>query len=262
MTGPDLPVQEVSAPSRKLVGTLTIAGVLAGLLIVVVHQVTEPSILAHRARVLRAAVDDVLAQPYRISTLYLIDDVLTEELPAGMDSLTTERVFVGYDEAGTRVGLAISGAEPGFQDIIGLLFGYDPGKEAVLGMKVLESKETPGLGDKIEKDSSFVRAFRGVVVPIRGVKAGSGTGDEHEVDMITGATISSKTIINIINNRIDSFLPLLEAYEGQVAGATPTGGRSAPAEPDGGPEAGSVAVSSDTGSAVSGPLPGSGGGGP
>ena len=31
----------------------------------------------------------------------------------------------------------------------------------VIGMKVLESKETPGLGDKIEKDSAFVAEFRG-----------------------------------------------------------------------------------------------------
>lgn len=220
MTGPDLPVQEASAPSRTLVGTLTIAGVLAGLLIVVVHQMTEPSILEHRARVLHAAVQDVLAQPNTTTTLYLVDGVLLEDLPAGMDSLTTERVFVGYDENGTRVGMAISGAEPGFQDIIGLLFGYDPLSKEVLGMKVLESKETPGLGDKIEKDSSFVSAFRGVLTPIRGVKAGSGRGGEHEVDMITGATISSKAIINIINNRIDSFLPLLEAYERQTAGVT------------------------------------------
>jgi electron transport complex protein RnfG len=222
MSGPDLPVQGVSAPSRKLVGTLTIAGVLAGLLIVVVHQMTEPSILAHRARVLQAAVQDVLAQPHSTTTLYLVDGALLEALPAGMDSLTTERVFVGYDEAGARIGMAISGAEPGFQDIIGLLFGYDPVTEEVLGMKVLESKETPGLGDKIEKDSSFVTAFRGVAAPILGVKAGSGRGDEHEVDLITGATISSKAIINIINNRIDSFLPLLGEYESRTAGARPS----------------------------------------
>jgi len=233
MSGPDLPVQDASVPSRKLVGTLSIAGVLAGLLIVVVHQMTEPSILAHRARVLGAAVQEVLAEPHTTATLYLIDGALVEELPAGMDSLTTERVFVGYDENGNRVGMAISAAEPGFQDVIGLLFGYDSIKEEVLGMKVLESKETPGLGDKIEKDSSFVRAFRGVATPIVGVKAGSDTGSEHEVDMITGATISSKAIIKGINDRIDAFLPLLEVYEARrttrpARGAVPAAGGGGP----------------------------------
>jgi electron transport complex protein RnfG len=33
-----------------------------------------------------------------------------------------------------------------------LLFGYDPEQQKIVGFYVLESKETPGIGDKIEKD--------------------------------------------------------------------------------------------------------------
>jgi electron transport complex protein RnfG len=88
-------------------------------------------------------------------------------------------------------------------------------------MKVLESKETPGLGDKIEKDMDFVTAFDGVAAPIEGVKAGDGSGDPHEVDLITGATISSRTLIRIINNALERLEPMLDAYVGSaMASAT------------------------------------------
>ena len=71
-------------------------------------------------------------------------------------------------------------------------------------MKVLESKETPGLGDKIFKDEGFVSEFEGARTPLLGVKVNQGTGDPHEVDMITGATISSRTVIGTINHRLEA----------------------------------------------------------
>ena len=80
-------------------------------------------------------------------------------------------------------------------------------------MKVLESKETPGLGDKIEKDADFVGQFEGALIPLLGVKARNASGDPHEIDMITGATISSRTIIRTINNAIERFGPMFDAYD-------------------------------------------------
>ncbi len=216
MSGPDLPVRADTA-SWKLVATLALAGALAGLLIVSVHLWTQPRILEHQARALREAVLEVLGEPARTETLYVIDGELTSELPQGMDSLAVERVFVGFDEAGQRVGMAISGAEPGFQDVINLIFGYDPVENRILGMKVLDNKETPGLGDKIVKDSLFVGGFEGARAPLVGVKTGSGSGKAEEVDMITGATISSRAVIAIINHQIESMDPILDAYVARLS---------------------------------------------
>jgi electron transport complex protein RnfG len=77
-------------------------------------------------------------------------------------------------------------------------------------MKVLEQKETPGLGDKIEKDTSFVAEFRNAVTPLRGVKNGEGD-DSTEIDMITGVTISSRTVIKVINQTLERVGPALAA---------------------------------------------------
>jgi len=109
-----------------------------------------------------------------------------------------------------------------------VIFGYDPAANEVLAMRVLESKETPGLGDKIIKDSAFVAGFQNAEAPMRGVKKGSGEGGANEVDMITGATISSRTVIGIINHRVEALDPLLDA-------AAPAGDVTADAASGAGP---------------------------
>jgi Na+-translocating ferredoxin:NAD+ oxidoreductase subunit G len=196
-------------PAWRLVLTLGVAGAMAGALIVSVHQWTQPRILAHQARAVAAAIDEVLQAPARVETLFLWQGALTATPPAGADTVKLDRIWAGYDESGARVGYAIIGAEAGFQDVIRLMFGYDPAAQRVLGMRILESKETPGLGDKIFKDETFVSAFRTAQLPMIPTKPGSGTGDPREVDTITGATISARTVINIINNRVAAVNPLL-----------------------------------------------------
>jgi electron transport complex protein RnfG len=197
--------------------TLSVAGAVAGLAIVLVFGWADPRIQAHRARVLREAVREVLDAPDRYKTLYVTAGGLSATPPPGVDTLAAEKVFLGYDAAGQPIGYAITGSEPGFQDFILLIFGYDAVAGRVLGMKVLESKETPGLGDKIIKDEEFVAGFRDAAAPLVGVKAGRRTGDEHEVDIITGATISSRTVIGIINHRLETLEPLLAAHRARLA---------------------------------------------
>ena len=105
------------------------------------------------------------------------------------------------------------------QDIIKVLYGYDPDRQQIVGMKVLESKETPGLGDKIELDPVFRSNFlnldveldeakQGLANEIVTVKSGSKT-NAWEVDGITGATISSKAIGRILNESAGKRLPVV-----------------------------------------------------
>lgn len=208
--GATVPVSPPPTSSLRLISTLAVAGAIAGFFIVLVHQWSQPKIEAYQAQVLRAAVTEVLNGPASTETFYFVDGAFTASPPPAADTAGADRLYVGYDAAGTPLGVALAAAEPGFQDVIRLIFGYDPGTETVLGMKVLESKETPGLGDKIEKDSSFVAEFAGVATPLVGVKPGAGSGGDDEIDMITGATISSEAIVDIINHR-------LEAVGGEVA---------------------------------------------
>ena len=192
-------VKQPAAPSSlRLVMTLAIAGLVSGVAIIGIYEATLPTITANKARELREAVfkvlpDDVSSmQPlvHRDGTFMTVDEPEKDE-PV---------VYGGYDEQGDFVGYAMPGAGPGFQDTIALLYGYLPGEKKVVGMEILESRETPGLGDKIYKDADFVAEFSDLSVEpeIVALKKGTTTQPNH-VDAITGATISAKAVVRIIN---------------------------------------------------------------
>ena len=56
--------------------------------------------------------------------------------------------------------------ETGFADVVDIIFGFDPGKPGTLGLVIVNSRETPGLGDKILKDTAFVNGFNRVTAPL------------------------------------------------------------------------------------------------
>lgn len=196
--------------SIRLLATLGGAGALAGLLIVLVFQFTLPTVLANRAARLETAIQQVLPGIARHDTLYLHNGALVATLPAGVDGRKLEKIYTGFDGSGRLVGYAIPTSEPGFQDAIEVIFGFDPGRPGTLGLAILGSRETPGLGDKIEAPQ-WLEQFGDAKTPLSPVKAGVSQAPE-EVDMITGATISSRTVIAAINKAVVRWAPIIETY--------------------------------------------------
>lgn len=206
--------ERAETSSLRIVLTLCVAGVFAGLLLVFVYQATQPAIQAYKAEQLRLAVAHVLQQPTTTTTLYLVNGELVDGLPEGADPHAFDQVFLGAGEDGNLTGVAVAHSRAGFQEQVKVIFGWKPSSGQMLGMKVLESKETPGLGDKIEKDQEFIDQFRSAMLPLIGVKKGAGTGDAHQVDTITGATISSRTVIDVINEAYKKWQPLVDDLHG------------------------------------------------
>jgi electron transport complex protein RnfG len=90
----------------------------------------------------------------------------------------------------------------------------------VIGMKVMASKETPGLGTKIETDPAFRSNFGALDVTLSGdgqamanpvvlVKPGKKTAP-WQIESITGATISSQAIANIMEKSTAKLIPVIE----------------------------------------------------
>ena len=209
------PEQEVPAAKPvsafRLIATLAVAGTLAGLLIVMVNQHTKPLIDKYKAEQLQKAVYEVLPGTDRYDTYYLVESALSLTLPEGAKESEYKRIYVGYDADKQLNGVAMSRGESGFQDVIMIIFGVDPNTGKLKGMKVLDSKETPGLGDKIFKDMAYVsQFFAGPETPLIPVKPGTGKGLPGEIDTITGATISSKKLIEIINHALEEWKPIMD----------------------------------------------------
>lgn len=198
------------ASALRLVLSLGGAGAIAGLLIVVVFDATFETIEAHKAEVLGRALTEVLKQPARYETRYVIGQAVVAELQAEKPERSATKIYVGFDGENRATGVAVEAAAAGFQDVIALIYGFDPHTGLLLGMKVLESKETPGLGDKIEKDRGFVAQFDGAPPPLAAVKRA--TGARGEIDAISGATISSRAVVRIINRSLAPIRSPIEAH--------------------------------------------------
>jgi electron transport complex protein RnfG len=204
-------VADDAVPSWKLLLTLGLAGAVSGLLIVLLYMWTLPGIEAHKAGILRTAIAQVLKSPARADTLYLVGGALTAKAPPANPSTRIERVYRGYDASGAPVGYAIEATGPGFSETIRLIFGVDVQRHELLGMTVLESKETPGIADDVERPV-FTSQFSGARTPVEGVKA-SKEAQPGKIVMITGATISSRAVIKALNTTLARWQPLLEQYE-------------------------------------------------
>jgi electron transport complex protein RnfG len=210
---PPAPTPGASTPAWRLVATLGLGGAVAGALVAYVYERTLPAIQEYADARIAGAVHEVLAAPARLDTLYLVGDRLSRTPPPSVELRAVTKMFVGYDDAGLRTGVAVEASEPGFADDVKLLVGFDPATLALTGFAVLGQKETPGLGDKIEKDSAFTVQFQGKVAPLQGTKQAA-TGPSM-VHTITGATISSRAVIEVINNAIARWQPRLAALDAE-----------------------------------------------
>lgn len=203
--------------SFKMLRAMVGIGIVCALLIVLMYEGTMPRIKQLKAEALEQAIFKVL--PGISSTkAFQLNSNNTFSILEG-EVKDQRLVYAGYDENGTFKGVAIEAKGQGYADIISVLYGYNPESQKIVGLYVLESKETPGLGDKIEKDANFKSNFvdmevtvghdlSSLVNQIITVKTGE-KKQSWEIDGITGATISSRAIGALLNASTNEMIPLV-----------------------------------------------------
>lgn len=210
---PPPPAAEPSA--TRLALSLGLAGLVSGLVLVGVYLATLPTIQANQADALQGAILRVLpgADTYEAMTAPQ-NKLVVDPAYQGKPPAPGVVVYAGKNAAGAPVGYAIPAEGNGFMDTIGLIYGYDPKSERIVGMEVLQSRETPGLGDKIVTDKHFLANFNALAIKpaIEPTKHGAKTKD-WQVDCITGATISSKAVVAILNRSITTWAPRVHPAE-------------------------------------------------
>ena len=182
---------------------LTVIATLSGGLLSAWNDVTAPRIAAHRLRDLKAAIADVLPA---------YDNY--EEV-----SLEKYTLYIGKkSESDSPVGVALRVIGSGFQGKISIMVGVSPDFTTLTGMKVLEQIETPGLGDKIVEDPTreanpfwFPEQFKGKTL-FPGIKAVKNRkpANDSEIQAISGATISSKAVVDILNSEVKKVKKMYE----------------------------------------------------
>lgn len=220
--------QAQSAPtdntsSLRLIGTLVLIAMLSGFMVVLAYQVTQPYILANRLAALEKAVFAVL--PGAVSReSFLLDENGLQKVAA--TEVSTANVFAGYDKDGNLVGVALDGAARGYQDVVKVLYGYSLKDQCVVGMTVLQSTETPGLGDRVQSDPGFLANFECLKAEV--TSEGTSLQNEittvkhgkkvhpWEIDGISGATVTSKAVGAAIQKSTNKFVPLVMRHREEL----------------------------------------------
>ncbi len=176
----------------RMIIVLTVIGLLSGGILAMVYRWSLPGIEQNQIRETDEAIYKVLPE----TKVY---DKITR------DDLTYFECFGAGEE---KVGTAILCRGNGYQGEIKLIVGVNPDFSRFTGMVILEQVETPGLGAKIA-EARFHDQFRELATrpPIEYVK-GIAPEKANEIQAITGATISSQAVVNIINKTVEQWLQL------------------------------------------------------
>jgi Na+-translocating ferredoxin:NAD+ oxidoreductase subunit G len=212
------------APSVLRVQAVLVAiALVAGLSIAMVHELTRPLVQAQRGGLLGNAALEVLpgAVDYRIYARG------ADGHPELLQTVDGAELFLGLDGQGAPVGVAIVASGMGYQDVIQLVYGLDPQQQQLLGMRVVASRETPGLGSLIVEDAGFVAGFSQVVLQFEGEGEGGlqplrvhdqARYERGEIDAITGATVSVRAVARIISDSLAEWLPVLRVHYDEFRG--------------------------------------------
>jgi len=214
-----------SSDSRRMVLTMGMVGLIASILLVVTYNQTLPFIEANQAAYLEESIREVLPEATSRTDWRLVGETLQSD----DGSFTNEpRIFAGFRSDSSLFGFGIEAQGQGYADIIKIIYGYSTDCECIIGMKVLDSRETPGLGDKISKDPAFLSNFEALDVrwqaasgnvesPLELIKSGA-ERSPWQIDGISGATISSRAITDILNATNTTVLPIIHANLDQLRG--------------------------------------------
>ncbi len=214
-------VPERTPSVLRVQAVLVAIALVAGLSIATVHELTRPLVQAQRGGLLGNAALEVL--PGAVN--YRIYGRGADGRPTLLQTVDGAALFLGLDAVGESVGVAIVASGMGYQDTIQLVYGLDPPQRRLLGMRVVSSRETPGLGSLIVEDAGFVAGFSqlmlqfeddGELQPLR--VQGQARYEHGEIDAITGATVSVSAVARIISRSLAEWLPLLHAHYDQLRG--------------------------------------------
>jgi len=212
-----LPASQAT-PSGKMLRTLGLVATLSGLLVVLSYRVTLPMIEHNKRMAIEKALYTVV--PGAVTRQDFVFD--GDSVKAADNTGEGVHIYAGYDDQGRLKGVAMEAAAPGYQDVIRILYGYDPYCQCIRGFEVLKMAETPGIGDKIVKDAAFQANFEaldaqphpsgsGLANPIVLVKPGQKT-QPWQIDAISGATISSRAVARMLNDSSQMMSPIIKNY--------------------------------------------------
>ncbi|WP_105896846.1 electron transport complex subunit RsxG [Haemophilus influenzae] len=130
-------------------------------------------------------------------------------IPQDKNLVGIQKIYFAKKDGNVSAYAYETTAPDGYSGDIRLLVGLDP-KGEVLGVRVIEHHETPGLGDKIERRiSNWILGFTNQPINEHNLSEWAVKKDGGKFDQFSGATITPRAVVNqtkasalvMLNNR-------------------------------------------------------------
>ena len=176
---------------------LIVASFCFGLLIAVTSAALSPRIRQNEINKRNRMVTMLLPEA---KDFILLDKQIEIQSPQGKKEKV--EIYRAVSEANECVGWSFEAVGSGFADKIKLVIALDKNFEKIAGFDVLLSNETPGFGDQIKYDY-YRDQFKGAPAgELKLVTIGERSKIDSEIVAISGATISSEAVVEIVSNSI------------------------------------------------------------
>jgi len=128
--------------------------------------------------------------------------ILEEIFPEMSRYELEDEVYTIYQDD-TKTGYAFKASGNGYGGNIDILVGLD-NNFTIIGISILSQTETPGVGSRIT-ENSFTDQFKGLSANDIALSSEGG-----KIDAVTGATISSRAVIDAIKEKIVEVIETLK----------------------------------------------------
>ncbi|MBF7072481.1 electron transport complex subunit RsxG [Glaciecola sp. MH2013] len=172
-------------------------------LIALTFNGTEERIRAAQEKQLLSVLNDLVPESAHSNELHL--DCISVADQSLLGNAAPKRIFRARDGENNVAAVIEASAPDGYSGAIKLVVAADINGNS-LGARVVEHKETPGLGDKVDiRVDDWILSFNDVPFSGPEDKRWQVKKDGGQFDQFTGATITPRAVVNAVKNALVFF---------------------------------------------------------
>ena len=183
--------------------TLAIVAAVCTALVAVTYSATRERIAANEQAWLEQSLAPALSGLFFDSAV--TESPLTIPAPHDLPGSGDAVIYRVYSADEPAAALFVVSARDGYSGAIGLLVGVDT-DGVITGVHVLDHRETPGLGDRIERTKSdWLDRFDGRSLGDPATDEWKINPDGGDFDQLTGASVTSRAVVNAVRQTLEYF---------------------------------------------------------
>ncbi len=180
----------------RLSVTLFLIASIVAILLAVANYFTSP-IIAKKAE---ERINQSLATLFIDADHFELIKTTVEEVTLLNDVVPIQAVYAAKSFENETLGYCIQVTPQGYSDVIDMVVACNQ-DDIVTGVEILSINDTPGVGQKVQNDLDFQKSVLGINNVVNPVQ--SAPSSKREIQVIAGATVSSKAYINGVNAAIE-----------------------------------------------------------